>query len=180
MFFFCRMACFSQPAIKTKCLFYFCAMKWNLLVVLLWVGGAATAQKKITMYKTFGGVIYMLSDSLEISPKQTASILFTHPQAYPEFKKARGWSTASALTGFTGAAMVAIPLATLAFGEHADWGYAIGGSALIAIGLVCNQVYKARALYAIDLYNADLPQKTSRLRPRLQFYGTSACLVIKF
>lgn len=144
------------------------------------VGLKTQAQKKLTMYKTFGSVIYMLSDSLEISPKQTATILFTHPQAYSEFKKARRWSTTSAVTGFAGAAMVAIPLATLAFGERADWGYAIGGFALIAVGLICNQVYKARALYSLDLYNADLPQKISQIKPQLRFYGTGACLVIKF
>ena len=148
--------------------------------MFLCASSLVSAQRKITMYKTFGGVIYMLADSAEISPKQTASILFTHPQAYPEFKKARRWSTASAVTGFTGAAMVAIPLATLAFGERSDWGYAIGGSALMAVGLVCNYVYKGRALYAIDLYNADLPQKTSRIKPQIQFYGTGAGLVIKF
>jgi hypothetical protein len=132
------------------------------------------------MYKTFGGVVYMLNDSVELSPRQTASLLFTHEKAYSEFKKARRWSTTSAITGFTGAAMVAIPLGTLAFGEKADWGFAAGGGALIAVGMISNWIYKGRAIGAIDLYNEDLPQKSSRIKPQLQFYGTGAKLVIRF
>lgn len=132
------------------------------------------------MYKTFGGVIYMLNDSVELSTRQTGTLLFSHEKAYSEFKKARTWSTVSAITGFTGAAMVAIPLGTLAFGEEADWGFAVGGGALVAIGMISNWIYKGRAYGAIELYNEDLPQKTSRIKPKFQFYGTGARLVIKF
>ena len=164
-------------------LFYFYRMNKSKIVFLflltLFFGQKASAQK-IFMYKTFGGVIYMLNDSVELSTRQMKSLLFTHEKAYAEFKKAKTWSTVSAVTGFTGAAMVAIPLATVAFGEQADWGFAAGGGALIAIGMVSNWIYKGRAIDAIDLYNEDLPKKTSRLKPELQFYGTGARLVIKF
>lgn len=132
------------------------------------------------MYKTFGGVVYMLNDSVELSTRQTGSLLFSHEKAYAEFKKARQWSHISAATGGIGAALVAVPLVTLAFGEKGDWGLAAGGGALVAFGVISNWIYKGRAYGAIELYNEDLPQKTSRIKPEFQFYGTGARLVIKF
>ena len=151
-----------------------------VVVGLMWGMSLNASAQKIYMYKTFGGVVYMLNDSIELSTKQTASLLFSHEKAYGEFKKARTWSTVSSIAGFSGAAMVAIPLATLAFGEKSDWGFAAGGGALLAIGMVSNWVYKGRAIGAIDLYNEDLPQKSSRVKPQLQFYGSGAKLVIRF
>jgi hypothetical protein len=154
-------------------------VKIALIALALVVAAKVTAQK-ITMYKTFGGVVYMFNDTTEISTKQTASILFSHEKAYGEFKKARTWSGISAVTGFSGAALIAIPLATIAFGERADWGYAVAGGSLLAVGMISNWVYKGRAIGAIELYNEDLPHKSSRIKPQLQFYGTGAKLVIRF
>jgi hypothetical protein len=154
-------------------------LKIGVIFLLAILAQQASAQK-ITMYKTFGGVLYMLNDSVELSTRQTSSLLFSHEKAYAEFKNARKWATVSAITGFTGAAMVAIPLATVAFGEQADWGFAAGGGALVAIGMISNWIYKGRAFGAIELYNEDLPQKSSRIKPEFQFYGTGARLVIKF
>lgn len=139
-----------------------------------------TAQKKIMMYKTFGGVIYMLNDSLEMSQKQTAAVLFTNPQAYQEFKAARMWSRLSAFSGFTGGALVAIPLATVAFGGTGDWGYAVAGGVLIGIGVVCNLVYRSEALYAIDIYNDDLNKRSSRLHLKFEVKPMKAGLVLRF
>src|SRR5258708_7019194 len=104
-----------------------------VLIFLLIIFGQKANAQKIFMYKTFGGVIYMLNDSVELSTRQMNSLLFTHQKAYAEFKKARTWSTVSAVTGFTGAAMVAIPLATLAFVEKADWGLVTGGGVCMSI-----------------------------------------------
>lgn len=155
--------------------------KLKIIVGVLVLAAAVKVNaQKIYMYKTFGGVVYMLNDSIELSTKQTGSLLFSHEKAYGEFRKARTWSTVSSIAGFTGAAMVAIPLGTLAFGEKSDWGFAIGGGALLAVGMISNWVYKGRAIGAIDLYNEDLPKKTSRIKPQLQFYGAGAKLVIRF
>ena len=139
----------------------------------------ATAQK-IVMYKTFGGVLYMLNDSVELSTRQTSSLLFSHQKAYSQFKKARQWATVSAITGATGAALVAVPIVTIAFGEQGGWGLVAGGGTLLAFGMISNWIYKGHAFGAIDLYNEDLPQKTSRIKPEFQFYGTGARLVIRF
>ncbi len=122
----------------------------------------------------------MLNDSVELSTKQVGTLMYQHQQAYEEFKKARSRATISSVMGFTGAAMVAIPLVTEAFGEKGDWGLAGGGAALLVGSFLFNRWFKARAVYAVDLYNAGLPQKSSRIKPEFYFYGTGAKLVIKF
>jgi hypothetical protein len=139
----------------------------------------AVAQK-LTLYKTFGGVVFMLDDSVELSTKQVGTLMYQNQQAYMEFKKARSRATISSALGFTGAAMIAIPLVTVAFGEEGDWGLVGGGAALLVGSFFFNRWFKARAVYAVDLYNASLPQKTSRIKPEFYFYGTGAKLVIKF
>jgi len=143
------------------------------------VSQQALAQK-LTIYKTFGSVIYMLSDSVELSTRQVGTLMFQNQQAYEEFKKARSRATISSIMGFTGAAMVAVPAVTAAFGGDGDWVLAGGGAALLVGSVFFNRWYKARAVYAVDLYNASLPQKTSRIKPEFYFYGTGAKLVIRF
>jgi hypothetical protein len=151
-----------------------------LPAIFLLVVAEQSAAQKLTMYKTFGGVVYELNDSVQLSTKQTASILFQYQHAYETFNQARTLSTVSGILGFSGAAMVAIPLATVAFGERSDWGLAGGGAALIIGSFFFNRAYKARALDALDIYNAQAPQKTSRNKPKIYFYGTGARFVIKF
>ena len=149
--------------------------------IFLWavLAHEASAQK-IVMYKTFGGVIYMLNDSVELSTRQTSSLLFSHQKAYSEFRNARHWSTTAAITGAVGTALITIPLTTFAFGGDGDWGLAAEGGVLVAFGLISNWIYKGRAFGAIELYNEDLGQKTSRIKPEFQFYGTGARLTIRF
>lgn len=157
-------------------------MKTFKIVVFLFViiVSQQTLAQKLTIYKTFGSTIYMLNDSVELSTKQVGTLMFQNQQAYEEFKKARSRATISSVMGFTGAAMVAVPLVTAAFGGTGDWALAGGGAALLVGSALFNRWYKARAVYAVDLYNASLPQKTSRIKPEFYFYGTGAKLVIKF
>jgi hypothetical protein len=136
--------------------------------------------QRLAIYKTFGGVVIEMNDSVQISMKQTMMILYKHQPAYEEMKKARSLSTVSALMGFSGAAMVAIPAVSSVVGSEPEWGLAAGGGALIAGAFFFHRAFKSRALDAIDLYNAQLPQKTSRIKPELIFYGTGAKLVIRF
>lgn len=154
-------------------------MKYFFLLFFFVVSFYATAQR-LKMYKTFGGVVFELDDSVQLSMKQTMMLLNTNQPAYEEMKKARGTSTVSALMGFSGAALVAVPIVTAAVGQTPEWGLAAGGGALMIGAFLVNQRFKARALYAIDLYNEHAPQKTSRIKPELFFYGTGAQLVIKF
>ncbi|GHN00572.1 hypothetical protein WSM22_20610 [Cytophagales bacterium WSM2-2] len=153
----------------------------RIILVLLAVAFTHAAfSQKLKMYKTFGGVIFEINDSLQLSVKQTATLMFENKQAYNEFKKSRTTSTVSAIMGFTGAATMAIPVVTLAFGESSDWALAGGGAALIVGSIFVNRASKARALYAVDLYNEGLTKKSSRIQPQFHFYGTGASLVIKF
>ena len=155
--------------------------KLKIVIIFLFAVLAQQANaQKIVMYKTFGGVVYMLNDTVELTTRQTGSLLFSHQKAYTEFKKAKKWSHISVATGATGAALVAVPLVTLAFGEQGGWGLVAGGGALLAMGMISNWIYKGRAFGAIELYNEDLPQKTSRIKPEFQFYGTGARLTIRF
>ena len=132
------------------------------------------------MYKTFGGVIYELNDSIQLSTQQTASVLYQNKEAYRLFSQARKLNTVSAIMGFSGVALAAVPLVTVAFGGRSDFGLAGGGAALIVGSIFFNRAFKARALDALDIHNAALPQKTSRIKPHFYFYGTGANLVIKF
>lgn len=150
----------------------------SLLFLIAWTQQAAA--QKLTMYKTFGSVVYELNDSVQLSTKQTASVLYQNKEAYQLFNQARKLNTVSGIMGFSGAAMMAVPLVTLAFGERSDWGLASGGAALIVGSIFFNRAFKARALDALDIHNAALPQKTSRIKPNFYFYGTGAKLVIKF
>jgi hypothetical protein len=157
-------------------------MKEFKIVIFLFaiIATQQAAAQKITLYKTFGGVIFLLNDSVELSTKQVSTLMFPNQQAYEEFKKARSRATISSIMGFTGAAMIAVPLVTAAFGGDGDWVLAGGGAALIVGSVFFSHWFKARAVYAVDLYNASIPQKTSRIKPEFYFYGTGAKLVIKF
>jgi len=152
----------------------------KLLPFLLLVLAQQAAAQKLTMYKTFGGVVFELNDSVQLSTKQTATVLYQNQQAYEMFNQARVLNSLSGIMGFSGMALVAVPLVTVAFGERSDWGLAGGGAALIVGSIFLNRAFKARALDALDIYNAQLPQKTSRIKPNFYFYGTGARLVIKF
>lgn len=155
------------------------ALKIITLLFAIIVTQQAAAQK-ITLYKSFGVLVFMLNDSVELSNKQVSTLMFQNQPAYEEFKKARTRSTISSVIGFTGAAMIAVPLVTAAFGGNGDWVLASGGAALIVGSGLFHRWFKARAVYAVDLYNAGLPQKSSRIKPEFYFYGTGAKLVIKF
>ena len=153
--------------------------KWILLAFVVAVAIPSSAQK-LTMYKTFGGVVYELNDSVQLSTRQTASVLYPNKEAYRIFNQARRLSTYSGILGFSGAALAAVPVATVAFGGRSDWSLAGGGAALMIGSYFLNRAFKARALDALDIHNAALTQKTSRIRPHFYFYGTGAQLVIKF
>jgi len=151
-----------------------------ITILLAIIATQQVAAQKLTLYKTFGSVVFMLNDSVELSTKQVGTLMFQNQQAHEEFKKARSRATISSVMGFTGAAIVAVPLVTAAFGGDGDWALAGGGAALLVGSVFFNRWFKARAVYAVDLYNASLPQKTSRIKPEFYFYGTGAKLVIKF
>jgi hypothetical protein len=136
------------------------------------------AQKKLAIYKTFGGVVYEM-DTLTISTKQVAMVLKSNPEAYREFELARTNATTSSILGFSGAALVAVPLVTLIAGGEANWFLAGGGAALLLASIPFNLSFKNHAVSAIELYNGKLTSQT-RLKSTLYMTGSGATVIIRF
>ncbi|PZR40476.1 MAG: hypothetical protein DI538_04190 [Azospira oryzae] len=148
------------------------------LLVLMMIASSVMAQKsKIEMYKTFGGVRYLRGDSILTDPQMSMILYKDNPAAYAEFKKAKKYNVISSVMGFTGGALVAVPLITAVAGGEPEWLLAAGGGALILGSIPFNRIYKARSLNAIDIYNEKL---TSRIKTNLYFTGSRAGIVVKF
>lgn len=152
--------------------------KINFLVfILLIVVSQRVMAQTISMYKKFGGVHFTQSDSLLTENQVKMILLKESPTAYQEFKSAKKISTLSAISGFTGGALILVPLATAALGGEPEWGFAAGGAALLITSFVLHRVYKARALNALDMYNEKF---TNRIKPQVYFSGTHIGFVAKF
>lgn len=134
--------------------------------------------QQLAMYKTFGGVRFE-RDSLFLSARQVNSILQDQPEAYKLFKKARTNASVGSVLGFVGGLLIGIPIGTAISGGEPEWGIALGGAALIGVGIPFNIAYTKNAKNAIDLYNK---QHTSRLKPKAElfFSGTGASIRLRF
>lgn len=133
------------------------------------------------MYPSFGGAHFEYEKDTavyQVTPKQVSQILFDHPTAYKEFKKARNHSTWSGILGFVGAGLIIVPITTAALGGSPEWGLAAGGAAMIAGSIPLGISYRHKAQHAIDLFN----ERRSSLRPQPQLYigATHVRLVIRF
>jgi hypothetical protein len=135
------------------------------------------AQKKLAVYKTFGGVVYEL-DSIAVSTKQVKMILQQNPHAYKEFRLAKTNSTVDTLLGFSGGLLVGFPIGEAIAGVKPEWGFAAVGAVLLGVSIPFNISFKNRAVSAIDIYNETTP--TSRIQPSFHFTGSGANLTIKF
>lgn len=144
------------------------------IALMLCVCLPALGQKKITAYKTFGGVIYELNDSLTISPRQVSMLLQNNREAYQEFKLARTKNNIAAGLGFAGGVMIAIPLVTAVAGGEPEWWYAGVGGGLAALSLPFLWSYRARANSALEKYNTKTAPGSARLKPSIFFNGTQA------
>jgi hypothetical protein len=139
----------------------------------------ATAQAQdILMYKTFGGVRFE-RDSLVISPRQVQSILWENAIASEKFRKARLNSSVSAVLGFAGGVLIGIPVGTAIIGGgDPEWGFALGGAALIGVSIPFNRAFKRNAQDALDIHN----QKKGARRnfdPEFYWSGTQLGLRLK-
>src|SRR4051812_17875754 len=102
-----------------------------LFTILLTVVSQNLIAQNLSMYKTFGGVHFTQSDSLLTENQVKMILLKESPKAYQEFKSAKKFSTLSAISGFTGGALILVPLATAALGGEPEWGLAAGGAVLL-------------------------------------------------
>ena len=146
-------------------------------LILCFIAHLAMSQK-IEMYKKFGGVRFMQGDTL-LSERQVSMILFKDNKvAYQALKKAKKFNAISSILGFTGGALIAIPVVTAISGGTPEWGFAAGGAGLILVSIPFNRIYKSRTLDALDIYNGTQP--TSRIKPSLYFTGSRAGILVKF
>jgi hypothetical protein len=155
-------------------------MRLPILLLLLTLSfGGAYGQKKLTMYKSFGGVVYEM-DTLTLSTKQMMMVLKQNPEAFTEFKLARRKSTISSVLGFTGGLLIALPLVTAVAGGQPEWIYAGGGAVLFLASLPFNTSFRGHALNALEIYNSKQASAKIKINTSLHFYGTGASLVVRF
>jgi hypothetical protein len=150
-----------------------------ILVSLFLYSITSIGQKKLSIYKSFGGVVYEL-DSTTISARQVNMLLKQNPEAYAEFKIARNKSKISSILGFTGGLLVALPLVTAVAGGEPEWIFAGAGAALILISLPFNWSSRGHALNAVESYNLHPSSSGIKVHPSIRFTGTSASLIIRF
>jgi len=141
------------------------------------------AQERLLMYPSFGGAHFEYEKDTavyQVTPKQVSQILFVHPEAHAEFKKARRSSTLSGILGFVGVGLVALPVASAVAGGDPEWAYAAGGAALLGASIPLHIRFRKKAQHALDLFNQK--QSRSSLPSTTHFYvsGTGFRLVIRF
>ncbi len=150
-----------------------------LFIFTLTCGAQTLTQKKISIYKTFSGVVYEM-DTVALSSKQVSMLLLEYPQAYEEFRIARTKSTISSVLGFSSGLLVAVPLVTAVAGGQPEWLLAAGGGALFLASIPFSSSSKGHALNAIEIYNSKLTASKHRIKSTLYINGSSACLTIRF
>ena len=150
--------------------------KLTLLITFSILISLGLKAQGIKAYKTFGGVRFE-NDTTELSMNQVMSILKENDQAYAEIKKAKSYSNAAAITGFTGAMLLAFPLGTAVAGGEPEWIMAAGGAALLITSIPLNGAYRNHTMNALDLYNEN---KTARIKSEFIWFGTGAKLILRF
>ena len=135
------------------------------------------------MYPTFGGAHFEYEKDTavyQVTPRQVSQILFDHPEAHLEFKKARKSSTWAGILGFVGAGLVILPTATAAVGGDPEWGFAAGGAALIGASIPLGIRYRKKAQHALDMFNARHRGAALQPRSQLGLTPTGFSLVVRF
>ena len=147
-----------------------------LALVLLGFFQISLAQE-IKAYKTFGGVRFEM-DTVTLGLNQVLEIMKENPEAYAELKRAKTNYNTAGVMGFTGAILVAVPVVTAIAGGTPEWGFAAGGTALLLSSIPFTKAFRRRTMEALEIYN--VKNKTSRLKPEFQFYGSGARLILRF
>ena len=152
----------------------------NKLVLLSFLAlcfSQISVAQEIKVYKTFGGVRFEM-DTLTLGLNEVLEIVKENPTAYSELKRAKMNYNVAGVLGFTGAILVVVPVVTTIAGGTPEWGFAVGGAALLLSSIPFRNAFRGHTMEALDIYNAN--NKTSRIKPEWQFYGTGARLIIRF
>lgn len=131
--------------------------------------------QEIKAYKTFGGIRFE-QDTTELSIHEVMSILKENSNAYNEIKRAKRFSNAAAITGFTGAVLLAFPFGTAVSGGDPEWIMAASGATLLITSIPLMKSYRKHTMNALDIYN----NKSARIKPEVSWLGTQVKLRIRF
>lgn len=151
--------------------------KLALLSLLVVCFSQISVAQEINAFKTFGGVRFEM-DTLTLGLNEVLEIVKENPAAYSELKRAKTNYNVAGILGFTGAILIAVPVATAIAGGSPEWGFAAGGAALLLSSIPFRNAFRGRTIGALDIYNAKY--KTSRIKPEWQFYGTGMRLMVRF
>jgi len=154
-------------------------MKSVITLLLLLLSSLCIAQKKLTLYKTFGSVVYEM-DTLTLSSQQVMMVLKPNEKAFGEFKTARKKSLIGSILGFSGGILVALPLVTAIAGGQPEWVYAGIGAGLLLTAFPFQASSRSHTLNAFDIYNSGLEKRTSRIQPALYLSPTAVIFVFRF
>jgi hypothetical protein len=149
------------------------------LLFLFILNGQLFCQKKLAIYKTFGGVVFEM-DSLAISSKQVSILLQQNQEAYAEFKIAKRKALIGNIIGFTSGVLVALPLVTAAVGGQPEWALAGVGGGLFLLSISFNSSFRGHAFNAIEMYNAGPASSRHTIKASLHFSGTGGSVILRF
>ena len=156
-------------------------MKYLIILIVACSSMISALGQSLTMYKSFGSTSFEYqkdTNIYEVSPKQVAQILKEDPLAYAEFKKGRTKNGISGILGFTGGALVVVPIVTAIAGGDAQWSLAAGGAALILASIPLHKSFRRHTQNAFDIYN----KNHTAFKPRAEYFfsGVKVGVVIKF
>lgn len=149
-----------------------------LVMVIAVLPLSQVSAQTLRMEKNFWGTKLYADDQLK-SPGEMLEIMKSDPEAYQEFKKAKGNLAGATVLGFIGGALIGWPIGTSVGGGDPQWGLAGGGAALILLSIPLSSGFNKHAERAIELYNSEGPT-SRRISIGVLPYGTGAKLVIRF
>ena len=143
--------------------------------------GYAQTFEQITIHKSFGSTRFEYTKdtaTFSVSPREVLQIMSDDPLAYEEFWKAKSHYSMAGILGFTGATLIAIPIASAIAGGTPEWAFAAGGAALILGSTHFSKLFNRHAQSAVIIFN----KRHTAFQPRANylFSGTGLKLTLTF
>jgi hypothetical protein len=151
-----------------------------ILLFALLSFGNLYGQKKLTLYKSFGGVVYVMDDTVAISSRQVSMLLKNKPEAFAEFKMAKRKLAICSTLGFAGGLLLALPIATAVAGGEPEWIFAGAGGALVLVSLPFAISFRGHAYNAIEIYNSKNLTSHHTIRSSFHLAATGGTILIRF
>ncbi|SDR66315.1 hypothetical protein SAMN05216503_0147 [Polaribacter sp. KT25b] len=137
--------------------------------------------QKIEVKKFFGeNLFYQNGEKLTMN--QLKEVLKNNKETLDLIKSAKHNYTWSSVLGFSGGALIGIPIGTAIGGGDPKWEIAGLGATLILVAIPLLNNYNKKSKAAVDLYNVGLPTVSASFQPEfnLNFKGSSLGIVMNF